>query len=363
MIPPVPYINEAARTTRSQIVIVDTIRIDASATSLRGEWDIRDDRLFFTDYALVGIREYSSEGIFIKRHIEKGRGPGESPTPFNTVCFGHDRCLYSLDQSWFYSVYDSTFTVIVSRYRFLSETNYNKGDWNRLLLHPDPEIDNMYEFNLDVRDMRPIGDGQVLVPVYTEHAIFNAYASINHRSYWKNSYLFMIVDPGSERIVSKFGHFPPIYQKRRIPAFYKYGFDVGDDGIYVSFAADSLIYVFDRTSLMPTKAFGCSFAGFNDHFPESRSFDDYASSFRDLQSEYGWFGRIMLDGNRIFRSYKLAGKAGYGVQIYEDYALVSDIHFNEEPSVIGRIGSYYYISVPVDTVNDQFVFYRFMVCD
>ena len=359
----IPRIQEVAFTSQPQIIIVDTLRIDASATSLRGEWDIRDDKLFFTDYSLTGIREYSSEGQFIEAHIKKGRGPGESPFPFNTVCFGEDRRLYTLDQSWFYSVYDSTLTETVDKYRFLSETNYKKGDWNRLLLHPDPEVDNMYEFNLDVRDMKPMDVGQVLVPVYTEHAVFNAYSSVNHRSFWKNAYLFMIVDPGIGEVVSKFGHFPAIYQKRRIPAFYRYGFDVGKDGIYVSFAADSLIYIYDRTSLTPKSSFGRSFLGFNDNYPENKSFDDYSSSWLDLQKEYGWFGRVLSDGRWFFRSYKLAADAGYGIQVYKDYTLVSDLHFNEEPSIIGKIGLYYYVSVPVDTTNDQFVFYRFKICD
>ena len=72
------------------VIITDTLRIDASATSLKGEWDIHKDRLFFTDYSLVRVREYDRDGVYQMSHINRGRGPGESPSPFNTVCFDSD---------------------------------------------------------------------------------------------------------------------------------------------------------------------------------------------------------------------------------------------------------------------------------
>ena len=340
-------------------VILDTLYIDSSATSLRGEWDIHGDRLFFSDHSLCSIREYDPDGSFIGKHIGKGRGPGESPSPFNVVCFYPDGRVCVQDQSWHYTVFDSSMTKTLYSYTFLSDKGYRQSDWMQLLKKPDPEIDNMYEFNLDSPDMEAFGD-QILVPVYTEHVTMNAYSRINSSKFWKQSYNFMLIDPEAGRITAKFGHFPLAYHRQRIPAFYTYSFDVDDDLVYVGYAADTLIYAMDAKGTI-VGAFGSAFEGFDGRFPENKSFDDYSLKLKDFRADCAYFEHLYADSPWIFRSYKMPGDSGYGLQLYKDYDLAADIPFNESVRVIGCIGDCYYLEAPPDIDDDRFVIYRMKI--
>ena len=260
-----------------------------------------------------------------------------------------------------YKVFDDTMTQTIASYRFLSETSYKQADWNRLLLNPNPEIDNMYEFNLDVRDMKPYGR-QVVVPVYTEHVSFNGYSTRNNKRFWRESYNYMLIDPYDGRIVTKFGHFPSCYQQRRIPTFSSYGFDVDKKGrVFTTYAADTLIYV--QSFLKEIEfAFGRSFPGFDEKFPEVKSFDEYLESYDSYREEAGYFQTIKVEGEYIFRGYKLPGDRGYGVQVYRDYNYVADILFREPVRIIGQIGDDYYGSAPPDLSADSFILYKIRIC-
>lgn len=57
-------------------IVLDTIFIDASFTSLEGEWLLKDSRLYFIDQALVGVKVFDLDGLYIEKHIERGRGHG-----------------------------------------------------------------------------------------------------------------------------------------------------------------------------------------------------------------------------------------------------------------------------------------------
>jgi hypothetical protein len=119
---------------------VDTLCIDASTSSLEGQWHLSRGKLLFLDRYMVGVREYDTQGNFISRHITRGRGPDEmiaparlsEPTPYGG--------LVMIDSSWWIYLYDSLYHRPNDPYRFLSDRMSGSFDWNYLLRNPDPEV-------------------------------------------------------------------------------------------------------------------------------------------------------------------------------------------------------------------------------
>lgn len=342
-----------------EFLFLDTLIIDSSPTSMRGEWLINKERLFFVDYSVVGVREYDENGQFLSHHINQGRGPGESPSPFNSACFDENGNFYFTDSNWRFCKFDASFSKKLAEYRFLSEGGYDMKDWNKLLLHPDPEVNEMYEFNLDSRSMALAGD-KLLVPVYTEHVTFNAYTRFNHKRFWRESYNFMLIDIEKGRITEKFGHFPAIYQRKRIPSFCSYSTDVSGDKIYTSYAADSLIYVRDISG-KPLYSFGTNVPGINDDYPTNKSYNDFAETKDKYRDESGYYTSIKSEGDYLFRSYKLPGENSYGIQIYNGNSYIGYINSTEPIRVIGQIDGTYYVSAGIDIERDVFMIFRFRI--
>lgn len=337
---------------------VDTMDIDASATSLRGTWSIRGGHLFFTDHSVVGIREFDADGRFVAKHINKGRGPGESISPFNVSCFDSLGNVLVLNHNWQYLVFDPSLSTVKSTYVFLSDENYKYDNWVSLLQKPDPEKNAMYEFNLQSRCM--VADGQdIIVPIETEHVLLNAYIKFNSKRYWHDTYNFMRINPYEGRIKEKFGHFPPVYQRRlRMSAFHACSFDTKQDEMLITYAADSLIYVRGLDGKLKY-AFGRGVEGFDYNYPQISSFDDYTEHRIEQQLEYGYYMELKVVDNLVFRSYKCPQTSGYGIQIYRGCEYVGDLHFNEHTYVFGRIGDLFYAATDADLDQDVYHIYRF----
>lgn len=337
---------------------IDTIQIDASATSLRGTWDIRYDRLFYTDFTLVGVREFDKDGNYIGKHIKSGRGPDEMSAKAVASCFDYKNDnLAIIDEAWQFSIFNPEFKKIAGPFAMLSDINYTGANWQHLLSRPDPEDMHMYEFNLDSRAIVCV-DNIITIPIVTEHITFNAYSKIaNSKRFWKESYIFMSVDPVEKKTRRIFGHYPAVYQKKQIPAFYKYSFDTDGKYLYTTFAADPLIYVRDLDG-EPKFTFGTGVEGIDDNYVETKSFEEYNEKLDGILREYGYYQGIKCINGLIFRSYKLPRDNGYGIQIYQNYNMVGDLHFDEPVSVFGRIEDAYYAIGPTDIDNDLFTIYR-----
>lgn len=336
----------------------DTIRIDASATSLAGQWLISNDTFYFADEYSVGVSTFDLNGNAVGKHIEKGRGPQEALSNFVAFTFSPERDLVGIDATWNFYRFDTQYQRKEQPYLMHSEVKYDEDDWNELLRKPDPEVNYMYEFNTQTKKIRAT-DEKVMVPILTEHIHFNGYNLNDHaRDFWRESYIFQFFDIKHGKDLQKFGHYPPIYYQKNMPMFADYNFDLFGDKIYTTFMADSLIYVRDPEGKL-IYSFGCSADIDTKNLPETKTFNEHEQLRSERLAHYGYYTDLLVASDYVLRGYKKEGKNSYGIQIYKDNQLVGDIPMGTSFQFIGKNRDQYYLLLPTDLDNELFEIHKF----
>lgn len=54
-----------------QLSLVDSIMVDADATSGRGNFFMTDSFIYFADCYYMAVYQYKQDGVFVKRHFGK----------------------------------------------------------------------------------------------------------------------------------------------------------------------------------------------------------------------------------------------------------------------------------------------------
>lgn len=339
-------------------LLFDTIRIDASSTSMAGQWIISNDTFYFADAFLEGVSTFDLKGDYGNKHIEKGRGPNEALSPFVAITHSSDRELVGIDMSWNLYRFDSIYHRKDRLYRLLSEDKYDQSDWNKLVRKPNPEINQMYEFNTRTKKIK-IVNNKVLVPILTEHIHYNGYNLKDHaKDFWAETYTFQFFDIKEGKTLQKFGHYPSIYYRKNIPVFSNYNFDLNGDQIYSTFMADTLIYVRNLDGKL-LFSFGCS-SGLNpEKLPETKTFDEHERARDSQLAQYGYYTDLLATDDYVLRGYKQEGMDKYGMQIYKDFNLVGDVSMDKAFRFIGKNGNFYYILLDIDMDNEYFEIIRF----
>ena len=340
---------------------VDTIYIDAGATSLDGQWLLSNGRLLFVDAYMVGVRVYDIKGNFISRHINRGRGPNEMIGEAYVSEATDNGGLVMINSSWQMYFYDSLYRRQADPYGFLSDIRLAGGDWKDLLMNPDPQVKYMYEFFPLVQRIK-VTDSIMVMPIITEHIRYNGYETgDNAGRYWKEVYNMIFIDLKNRVTGDLFGSYPPVYRQNNIPVFSQFDFDVDKEkgNLYVGFAADSLIYVRDLKSGRLLYDFGCSANGVSDNYPSTGSFEQYESRYKEDRKKYGYYTQLIKVGNYLFREYKKEGDAGFGLQIYDDNVLIGNVDTYEPIRIIGEYDGWLYCSLPADLDNECFRILKF----
>lgn len=354
------YVNikhEGQKNIEITKVISDTLFIDASNTSLEGEWHLKNDKLYFVDKTLIGVKAFDLHGQYLAEYIERGRGPNEILQPMLAGAFSDKGDFAGIDQGWMISLFNGNFKKEKS-YILFSDIKGDQKVWDNLLQHPDPEEFRMYEFFISARSIRFLKD-QIVIPVITEHMDYNGfYKNTNTSDFWLKSYNFLMIDIQNRKTGKLFGHYPPIFREKNIPAFSLLSFDTQDEHIYCSYRADSLIYIRNKNGEL-IKSMGYAASQIEGKYPETETFEDYSSNYRQHEKKYGYYNQMKIANDYLFRSYKKDGDLGYGLQVYKNYDLVGDISLPENMSVIGYSNGFYYGVLPVDMDLEQFRIVRF----
>lgn len=348
-------------------VKVDTLRFGAQHTSLEGQWLMRDSILYFIDRYVVGVKAYSLEGEYLGEHIKQGRGPDEVlcaswvsaiDEPGGNFVFHDTNCAVQVfTPDTFRKLVDSEAAWFMK----LGE-GFGEGSWQDLLHNPDPEIPQMYEYRFDCGRMLS-ADGQVILPVTTEHVSYNGYnVSSGAKDYWRHSYIFITFDPddiaGTKHL---FGHYPPVYHRKNIPAFSEYDFCFLDSGrLLVGFAADPLIYIMDTDGNI-VGSLGFRDAYIKGDYPQTRTFDAYERNCRKIRTGNGYYGRMSHCGGLVFRTCR-RDDGTWMLQVYDDrtFDMVGDISLGDRDiEIVGEYGGHYWAYCDVDLAAEEFVMLRF----
>ena len=342
----------------------DTLIIDAGPTSLEGKWLIDRGKLLFIDQHAVGVRAYDMQGNFMARYITRGQGPNEMLTPALASTTDGNGNLIMFDGTWMILSYDSNYQMTSERYRFLSDLNLKEENWTQLLHKPNPEINYMYEYHYSVNRVKVV-DSILFMPIITEHVTYNGYeiSRGNAKKFWRNTYTFMSIDIKNKITGNLFGAYPPIYRRHNIPVFASYDFDTDTENraMYISFMADSLIYVRDLASGNLLYSFGCAANGISKSYPSTSTFDEYESEYKNYRKRYGYYTQLVKINDYLFRVYKRERDAGYGLQVYHNALLIGDIDLIDSIDIIGEHDGFFYGVLPVDIDNESFKILKFVL--
>lgn len=341
----------------------DSIFIDASYTSLSGQWIMKDSLLLSLDKYIVGIKVFDRNGHYVKQHIRQGRGPNEMIQPaWITALDNVSGNLVIMDNSGMLLQMDDNFEIVSNTkypwFTMLSES-FGIEDVEYLMYNPDPEAKEMYEYNFEC-DRMLSDNGQLYIPVTTEHIKFNKYMKGKvSRNFWKNAHTFISLDIDSVSTSGfMFGKYPAIYRKRHIPAFSDYDFAIAENRIYVTFEADPLIYVMDLQG-NGIGSFGVADKNIAASYPTSHSFEDYEMNSGKLKSEYGYYDRIYADGRYIMRTCR-RDDGTWVMQVYNPAnELVALYDVGSRIEIIGQYDGLYYAVCGVDMENEKFMLIRF----
>lgn len=336
--------------------------VDARQTSMAGQWFMKDSLLYFVDSYMVGLKVFDQYGKFLSEEIRQGRGPDEMVAPAwvsaidevtgQLVMQDNNAALLKYDGE-----YHQTFNTL-SAWFLCVDTSFLESSWRDLYNHPDPEVVQMYEYNFPVRRMR-VWDDTLYMPVISDHVAYNAYdVRSNAKQFWKNAHTFLFFDIADMKHSCRlFGNYPPIYQRQNIPAFAFYDFVVTSDRLYVSFAADSLIYVYDRQGdLLYSLGFGQE--EIKGAYPATYSFEEHERVHTMQKEEYGYYDRLYANGGRLFRTCKTdAGK--WYLQVYEREDLVGNVPLQKPLEIFGCYEGWYYAFQGTDFAHERFEMLKF----
>ena len=339
-----------------QMLIVDSLTIDASTMSLDGWWGIYGDRLFYVDKQQVYVKYFDTTGSFIERKFARGRGPNELLGP--PVFFGHtteDEMIY-IDGNWFFHRFNVDGEELYSHH-FLDDIIFSNSDWQDLLQNPDPENVMMYEIEFQYRTFAFYRDW-IIIPITTEHISYNGFDKMSHaKEFYKHSYTLGAFNRQTFFQERFFGHYPLVYRKKIIPNFMTNCVAADEDYLYVSYEADPLLYAYnDRLEL--TFAFGFEGEGMKTNYPETSSVEQAMEQLKTQRKSYDYYGMIHYEFPYLFRNYTSRGAIHF--QVYENSNLVGDINTGrKEFQLIGYIAPYYYACIACDIDHEQYRIIRF----
>lgn len=139
-------------------------------------------------------------------------------------------------------------------------------------------------------------------------------------------------------------------------------FDIDVDGaIYVTYEADSCIYVYDKNNHITAK-FGFAGKNMDTHYTSTPTLAEVKKNYRKERKQRGYYNWIEYDdvNGLLFRSYQKGKHAPVdGLQIYKNHNLIADVDVPKHFKVMGYIEPYYYSYVIADEDNEKLYLYRF----
>ena len=132
------------------------------------------------------------------------------------------------------------------------------------------------------------------------------------------------------------------------------------DNMYVGFAADSLVYVFDHNR-KPKYAFGRSGVDMDTDYERFGSLDEMKAYRTNITKKGYYYWIEYIDETGIcFRSYKKGADSKYdGLQVYKDGKLLADCETPKGFKVVGYIAPYYYSQIIGGEEDGSLMVYRF----
>lgn len=340
---------------------IDTVFLDPVQSSQLGSFYLKDEAIFYVDRAYVFIEEFTVQGEskgVRKRELdgpEELQGISELIPTKEGFIIRHDWAFYQYDADWEF--------IDKSLFQTASTVSYDE-----MIDNPKGEYMEMYELYHYNPKTVELPDGHLMIKLDVEHPLFNAFIS---REYYRESRVLGKVNPFSGMMVEMLGTRPDSYEQYRFIPFHimlDYHW-TEDNSIYVTYEADSLIYVYDPSWKLK-ETFGAAGKEMKTDYLESQSLDVAFESkyFYHSRKNEGFYKDIFVDEEKdlVFRTYRQGSDRQdlldetynpLRMQIFKEGKLLKDFGVPGRFRILGKVGDSYVADGYFDEQNEKQGFY------
>ena len=324
------------------------IAMDLETCSYNGYSGVDGDHLYFLDQFFCFLYEISPLGTILYRHLGLGNGPNEIP-------FRHHSGM---------TVVGNELLIMGNTYDAYLFKDYKNRERIQLKVSGDGRsLEDSRAYSSFSEIVRKKGN-RYFYNIYSESAYCNSWE--HSKSYFPNAHILMEVDltNGEEKPIGKYSQYY-VDNHDKINHLFQITYDIDDkDNFYVSYQADSLIYIYDK-KFNPIKVFGFQGLNMDTHYeralPNLNDFNRVWAEDYPNKGYYTWLEYIDVTG-MTFRSYQKGSHTEFdGLQIYHDGILIADVVVPKQFKVAGYIPPYYISQIICDEEAETMKFYKFML--
>jgi hypothetical protein len=332
---------------------IDTIIIANNIpTSFVGDFWVDNKAIYFSDKYFNYVFEFDLNGELANTFLGKGDGPKEIPDLDDIIPLqnGDFAVLSSSTSSIYY--FDSRWTII-ERNVIDFEINRSREE---VLKEPKPSISDPYELETGYDGiLKNWNKNYLAIGMNASHPKFNGY--FNSDFFYNFSRIIGLINKKTGKIEKLVGRRSPIFlEKKNIPNFNHFSFEIDDNYLYVSFYSDSVIYVIDKKTELAMGKFGKSGLNMRTNYLLTDTYEEALNNeISDLQN-FGYYKDLKLipEENLIFRSYtKGSNSTTDGLQVYKDFNLIADLKVPVGFKIIGKVKNYFIATVKDPEENDE----------
>lgn len=353
---------ESSNNTNSIIDIkIDTINIDNTIpTSFVGDFWVHNKAIYFSDKYFNYVFEFDLNGELSNTFLGKGNGPKEIPDLDDIVPLknGDFAILSSSTSSIYY--FDNRWTII-ERNVIDFEINRSREE---VLKDPNPLIADAYELETGYDGILKNWNKNFLaIAMSASHPKFNGY--FNSDFFYNYSRIIGLINKKTGKIEKLVGRRSPIFlEKKNIPNFNHFSFEIDDNFLYVSFYSDPVIYVIDKKTELAIGKFGKSGLNMKTDYLLTDTYEEALDNEISDLRKYGYYKdlKFIPEENLIFRSYTKGNNSTTdGLQVYKDFNLIADLKVPIGFKIIGKVNSCFIATVKDPEENDEEILKLFKV--
>lgn len=347
--------NSVKNTTIIKIEL-DTLLLDSIETSFEIESSINDNKIYLVDKYMNYLYEYNTEGNLIKRYLGNGRARNETTIGRISSHTFLDDGIFFFNPNADYYFYDNDFI-----FKDMFNISYQNPEWNLHNIYEDPLAYSQRYSDIVCRQY----GGNIYFNVHLQHPLANIITTT--KKHLKRNANILEVKPNEKG----FGRllaigYPNSYKKdsQTKAVLSSVNFDIDTAGhFYVTYEADSLIYVYDNSFNM-LQCYGFAGRDMDLNYTQANNLKEAKSIYhseRNSKGYYNWLEYVDETG-MLFRSYKKGVSAlSDGLQIFKNGIMIGDVDVPKGTRVMGYIAPYYYSYIIPNDKLETLTIYRFQL--
>jgi len=356
------YLINSKRIIKYVNLKYDSIILEKVNSSYVGFSRILDTNIFLVDQKFCWVFIFDKKGKFLYKSLGQGNGPKE----INTGIINGYEYLKNTEKHFFIGVvedchlYDKDFNKIKTY--FLSSL-FERSKLGEKIITDEPLCDKMVYYSFPLIFILRNYKNYMFFPIVMEHPRLNWI--VHPKKFFNSCHILAKMNLTNGKIIEIMGNYSNVYlENNKLKAFINVLFDIDQKGnFYISFEADSLIYVYDKNFNIK-KVFGFEGRNINKNYKNLKTIEEFKKYYSRQREECGYYTWLeYIDEKKLlFRSYQKGGNAKTdGLQIYRNNVLIGDVDVPKGFRVDGYMSPYIFSQGIIDEEKEQVKIYRFKI--